>query len=237
MTRLRALDPIRHGDLRIDRARGAATRRLVPLGRSEIALAGADMPMCLAKDGQTGRFELIALLGLVEPVNLFTSSAGYHATYQPRAAGVAMLRADVGGADGLAIDEDDAAVGGLGEPLFDNGTASRWRDALEATMADVAAGRALAAGYAHRKLLRPLWVTLTMANGHEHVLDGLYAIAEAELALLDDTAALEMHRADELAPAAVITASLAQTERLRQLHNARFADTIAAVRLSLDEQR
>ncbi len=232
MTRLRALDPTRHGGLSIDRTRGGAQRRLVPLGRGEIALAAADMPLCMAKDAQTGRFELVALTGLVEPVNLFVSPAGYHATYQPRAAGLSALRLDPGGAGGVAVDEEDASVGGSGEPLFDDGRADRWREALDAVLADVAAGRAVADAYARRSLLRALTVVLTLADGREHVLDGLYAVAEPALAALDDAAVVAMHRADELAPAAVLGASLAQVERLRQLHNARFDDAISAVRLT-----
>ncbi|WP_341207041.1 SapC family protein [uncultured Sphingomonas sp.] len=233
MTRLRALDPARHGALRLDRARGAAARRLVPVGRSEIALAAADMPLLLAKDGQTGRFELVALVGLVEPVNLFVSPAGYHATSQPQAAGLTALRLDPEGADGLAVDEADASLGAAGEALFEYGRAEHWRRALEAALADVTAGRALAEGYARRGVLRPLSVTLTMADGHEQMLDGLYGIAEAALAELADADVVAMHRADELAPATVLTASLAQVERLRQLHNARFSGQIAAIGLGI----
>lgn len=233
MTRVRALDPARHGALRLDRARGAAQRRLIPVGRSEIALAAADMPLLLAKDGGTGRFELAALVGLVEPVNLFVSAVGYHATGQPRAAGLTALRLDAGGADGLAVDEADASLGAAGEPLFVDGRADRWRTALAAALADVTAGRALADSYAARALLRPLSVTLTMADGQEHVLDGLYGVAEGALEALPDAEVVAMHRADELAPAAVLTASLSQVERLRQLHNARFPEQIAAIRMAM----
>lgn len=233
MTRLRALDPARHGALRLDRSRGAAERRLVPVGRSEIALLAADMPLLLAKDGQTGRFELIALVGLSEPANLFVSSAGYHATSQPRAAGLTALRLDAAG--GLAVDEADGSLGSIGEPLFVDGHADRWRDGLEAALADVNAGRALAESYARRALLRPLSVTLTMADGQEHGLDGLYGIAEAALAGLADAEVVAMHRTDELAPAAVLSASLAQVERLRQLHNARFSQQIAAIKMAIAE--
>lgn len=233
MTRLRVLDPARHGALRLDRTRGAAHRRLLPIGRSEIALAAADMPLCLAKDAQTGRFELAALVGLVEPANLFTSPAGYHATYQPRAAALTALRLDPAGSDGLAVDEEDATLGTQGDALFTDGSAASWRTALEALVADVTAGRTLAEHYAARGLLRPLRVTLAMASGEEQVLDGLYAVAEPLLEALDDAAIVAMHRADELAPAAILTASLAQVERLRQLHNARFANAITEIRLEI----
>ncbi|WP_333914133.1 SapC family protein [Sphingomonas sp. LR60] len=92
--------PPRHGALRLDRTRGAAQRRLVPVGRGEIAALAADMPLLFAKDAQTGAFELVALVGLIEPANLFVSVAGYHATSQPRAAGLTALRLDAAGAGG-----------------------------------------------------------------------------------------------------------------------------------------
>lgn len=233
MMRLRALDPARHGALRLDRRRGAAQRRLVPVGRGEIALLSADMPLLFAKDAQTGRFELVALVGLIEPVNLFVSTAGYHATSQPRAAGLTALRLDAAGAEGLAVDEADASLGEVGEPLFAGDGAAPWRSALETTLADVAAGRALAESYARRALLRPLSVTLALVDGQDHALDGLYGIAEEPLSELADAEVVAMHRADELAPAAVMTASLAQMERLRQLHNARFTSQIAAIRMAI----
>jgi len=235
MTRLRALDPARHGALRLDRARGAAGRRLVPVGRGEIAPLVADMPLLFAKDAQTGRFEPVALLGLVEPVNLFVSPAGYHATSQPGAAGLTALRLDAGGVDGLAVDEADPSLGATGESLFVDGRAGHWRAALDAALTDVTAGRALADGYAQRGLLRRLSVVLSMDDGQEQVLDGLYGVAEEALAALPDADVVAMHRADELAPAAVLTASLAQVERLRQLHNARFPQQIAAIRLAIGD--
>lgn len=233
MTRLRALDPVRHAGLRVHRLAGAAQRRLISLGRAEIALAAADMPLCFAKDAQTGRFDLVALLGLVEPVNLFVAADGYRATYQPRAAALTAFRLDAAGMGGLAIDEDDPSLGTRGEPILN--TLPTWHGALEQVIADIAAARALAEGYARRGVLRPLVVTLTMADGHDQVLDGLYTVADAALATLDDAAVLAMHHADELAPAAVLAASLAQVERLRQLHNARFPETIATARLTIGE--
>lgn len=233
MTRLRLLDATRHGALRLDRARGGARRRLVPLGRGEIAFAAADMPLCFAKDAQTGRFELVALLALAGEDNLFTSPAGYHATYQPRAAGLGALRLDPAGADGLAVDEADASLGGAGDALFTDGSAARWQAELRAVVDDVVAGRALGEVYAHRGLLRPLRITLTMVEGDGQVLDGLYVVADAALAELPDADVVAMHRADELAPAAILTASLAQVERLRQLHNARYPRQIATIGLAV----
>lgn len=60
--------------------------RYALLGLSEIALACADFPLCFAKDGETGRFNLIALLSLDEPRNLYWQNGGWRCTYVPQAA-------------------------------------------------------------------------------------------------------------------------------------------------------
>ena len=44
-----------------------------------------------------------------------------------------------------------------------------------------------------------------------------------------------MHRADQLAPAAVMAASLAQVERLRRLHNGSHPRTITSYRIALPD--
>ncbi|HTG37436.1 SapC family protein [Sphingomonas sp.] len=234
MTRIRPLDAGAHRDLRFDLLRGAAERRLAQIGLSEIALAAADMPLCLAKDGATGRFNLIALMGLVEPANLFWQGGACVATYVPRAAMLGGFRIDPAGWDGLAIDEDDAAFGSAGTPIFEGdalaASVAGASEALARLVEDIAVARSTVDAYAALRLIRPLRVTLTFRGGREHLIDGLYTIAGAPLAALDDAAVLRLHREDRLALSAILAASLAQVERLRQLHNAAgFApiDTIA----------
>lgn len=238
MSRIVLLDPVRHHALRVDAMAGAAARQFVQIGRSEIALAAADMPLCLVKDAQTGRFSLIALLGLIEPRNLFWHDAGMRATYLPRAAALTGFRLDAAGTGGLAVDEADAALGARGDALF---TADRSpapivadvRAGLEALVSDIGAAQALIDDYARLRLIRPLSITLRLSDGHEHVVAGLYGVDEEALATLDGATVVAMHRADQLAPAAVLAASLAQVERLRQLHNASHARTIASYQIAL----
>lgn len=240
MSAVRPLDAERHHAVRIDPLAGAAARQFVQVGLSEIALAAADLPLCLAKDAQTGRFNLIALFGLVTPRNLFWQHDAMQLTYLPRAASLTAFRLDAGGVAGLALDEADAALGISGEPLFGaDRTPARdlavWHDALQAVIADVAGAQALVDGYAKQRLIRPLSLLLHHADGHDHAITGLYGLDEEAFAALDDAAVVAMHRADQLAPAAVMTASLAQVERLRQLHNAAGLRPIASFALALAE--
>ena len=229
------LSPTAHAALRYDRHAAGTTRRFVRIGLSELAFTAADMPLCLAKDGQTGRFNLIALMALVEPANLFVFGGGFQATYVPRAALLGGFRLHDGGVEGLAIDPADPTIGETGEPLFERGAPTplpgRVRTALTEVIADMQAAQALVDRYAALRLIRPLPLSLGLAGGGQHDLAGLYTIDEAAMRALPDAALIELHRADALAPAAVMAASLAQTERLRQLHNARFTPAVDRVTL------
>ena len=221
-----------HGTLRFDRDAAGATRRIVRLGLSEIAFAAADMPLCLAKDANTGQFNLVALLGMVEAANLFSFGGGFQATYVPRAALLTGFRLHGDGVAGLAIDPSDPTIGPAGEALFEDGRptalAGHLHAALEQVMADVAAAQPLVDLYAAKRLIRPLALTVRQADGGDHDIAGLYTIDTAALRALPDDDIVALHRRDALAPSAILSASLAQIERLRQLHNNRFEPAITA---------
>ncbi|MBJ6122367.1 SapC family protein [Sphingomonas mollis] len=232
MSRIAPLNMADHGALCFDRNAAGATRQIVQLGLSEIAFAAADMPLCLAKDANTGRFDLIALLGLVEPTNLFSFGGHFQATYIPRAALLTGFRLDPNGAAGLAVDVADPTIGTDGEPLFADGRPApllgHLHQALEQVMADIAAARTLIARYAAKRLVRPLILSVRKADGRDHDIAGLYTIDEPAMRALPDDEVVALHRADALAPSTILSASLAQIERLRQLHNARFEPAISS---------
>lgn len=237
MSRIVPLDAARHHAVCVDTMAGAAARQFVQIGLSEIALAAADMPLLLVKDGQTGRFNLVALFGLIEQRNLFWQQGGMQSTYLPRAASLTAFRINPEGLEGIGLDEADPALSLRGEPLFAaDGSATPFltsiRNALCAVIADVAAAQALIDAYAQLRVIRPLSLVLRHADGHEHAITGLYGLDEEQLAALDDATVVALHRADRLAPAAVMTASLAQVERLKQLHNAAQLRPIASFQLT-----
>lgn len=237
MKPVRPLSVEHHGALRINPIAGAAQRPLLQIGLSEIALVAADMPICLAKDGTTGRYNLIALAGLIAPSNLFVLNGRYQATYLPRSGSFTAFRLHPQGVGGLALDENDASVGDDGDRLFDDGSPSQIvrdsREAIDFILRDIGAAQQLVDAYAARRLIRPLKLELRLEDGGIHQVDGLYAIDEDALAELDDATIVAMHRADQLAPAAVFAASLAQVERLRQLHNAAHDRRISSFTLSI----
>lgn len=239
MSRIRPLDRAEHGPLHFDRTVVGPAQRLVQIGLSELALAVADMPLCLAKDATTGRFNLVALVGLVEPVNLFVHDRRFHGTYCPRALQLTGFRLDRNGVAGLAVVDGDPAIGSTGDPLFRDGEPAPLlagiAAALEHLVADIGAARDLVDGYAALRLIRPLHLVLHSDDGKEQVIDGLYTIGTEALMQLPADDVVRLHRSSALASAAVLTASLAQVERLCQLHNARGRQPLRITRLSPDD--
>ena len=230
MNRITPLDAQSHALLRFNRKAAGATRQIIQLGLSEIAFAAADMPLCLAKDAHTGKFNLIALLGLVRSTNLFSIDGRFQATYVPHAAMLTGFRIHDEGDAGLAIDPIDSSIGNEGEPLFMNGHPTpmlgRLRETLEKVMADIGAAQTLIDRYAAKRLLRPLRLSVHTGDGRDHDIAGLYTVDEPALQHLPDNDVVALHRTDALAPLAILSSSLAQIERLRQLHNIRFQPEI-----------
>ena len=239
MTQVRPIDRADHGSLHFDPRVIGPAQRIVQIGVSEIALAAADMPLCLAKDANTGRFNLVALVGLIDPVNLFVEAQRFHATYCPRALQLTGFRLDAAGVAGLAVDEADPAIGSAGEPLFRDGEpAPILADvaaALQRLIADIGAARVLVDGYATQRLIRPLHLVVQEDDGQDHVIDGLYTIGSEALTQLPDASVVQMHRSCALASATLLASSLVQVERLCQLHNARSPRRLRIARLSHDE--
>lgn len=235
MSSLRPLNLADHGSLRFDPTVVGPAHRIVQIGLSEVPLVAADMPVCFAKDGTTGKFNLVALVGLVDPANLFVQDRRFHATYCPRALQLTGFRLDVRGVAGLAVDESDPAIGGTGDSLFRNGEptslAAGVAAALERLVADIGAARAMAEGYAALRLIQPMHLVLQDEHGKDEVIDGLYTIGTAALAQLGDVDVLRLHRSGALASAVLAAASLAQVERLCQLHNARGGGRLRIARL------
>lgn len=240
MTRITALHHTRHASVRLRHPTQATKLRFALLGRSELTLAGADFPLCLAKEAATGRFNLIALLGLIEPRNLFWLNDKWHATYLPDATTTAPFLLDPSSEHGLAIDEDGVTLNDGGVQLFgSDGRVSEVLENISARLkritADIADAQRMVDDFAERRLIRPLQLILRHDDGHEHRIDGLYSLGTDALAALADDAVLELYRAGHLAAAAIMSASLAQVERLRQLHNASGAKPIMSARVTIEE--
>jgi hypothetical protein len=240
MTRITALHRARHASVQPRSSTGASKLRFALLGRSELMLACADFPICMAKEASTGRFNLIALLSLIEPRNLFCPGEQWHSTYRPEATTTAPFFLDPTSEHGLAIDEDSVTLNAGGTQLFGSdgwptAALNQTADRLKRIADDIAAAQRMVDDFARRKLVRPLQLILRLDEGGEHQIDGLYSLGTDALAALADDAVVELYRSGNLAAAAIMSASLSQIERLRQLHNATGAKPITSTRVTIDE--
>jgi hypothetical protein len=240
MSTITALHRARHASVQLRHPLGTAKLRFALLGRSELTLAGADFPICLAKDAATGRFNLIALLSLIEPRNLFWLNERWHATYLPEATTTAPFFLDPDSEHGVAVDEDSVTLNAGGMQLFGadgrpTETLKNLAARLKRITADIADAQHMVDDFAQRKLIRPLQLVLRLNDGPEHQVDGLYSLGTDALAALPDDSVVALYRSGNLAAAAIMSASLAQIERLRQLHNASGAKPITSARVSIEE--
>jgi hypothetical protein len=240
MSRITALHHTRHASVQLRHLSGAAKLRFALLGRSELTLASADFPLCLAKEAATGRFNLIALLSLIEPRNLFWLNEKWHATYLPEATTTAPFFLDSSSEHGVAVDEDSVTLNAGGILLFgSDGQPSETLKNISARLRrvtdDIADAQRMVDEFAQRKLIRPLQLVLRLDDGREHQIEGLYSLGTEALAALTDESVVALYRSGNLAAAAIMSASLSQIERLRQLHNASGAKPITSARVTIQE--
>ncbi|MBX9884047.1 MAG: SapC family protein [Novosphingobium sp.] len=238
--------PARHGQVTIGTGTdlaGAAGLGHVPLGLSEVPLAACDYPVVLIKDGATGIFRLVALLGFAADRNLYVIGDHWAATYLPH--NVLRLPFCLGAPDGdaveLCIDEASSLVGRTpGAALFAaDGSETAFlagrRALVEKMLADAQAAAQFVSMIAAERLVTPMTLTLHFADQHQQDIQGAYTIDPLALETLADAALLRLHRGGHLAAVHAMMHSLGQLTRLEQLHNARGERQItrSAVQLHL----
>jgi hypothetical protein len=236
------LDPIQHCDTRVGPRPDlsyASTQNHAILGLSECTLAAADYPLVLMKHAQTGQFNLVALYGYEREHNLFIVNQHWHATYVPLATLRYPFFLDPAGTLGLAIDESHCSTAAQGTQLFVDGAASpflvRMAELLQSMQRDFTAMQTFIAALAELKLLRPLSLRLNYDDGSRQQVEGLYSVSRTALARLGDPEVLALQRRDYLLPAHLIIASLAQMNRLQQLHDAQAPRRIVEMAMAIAE--
>lgn len=241
-----AVSPARHGQTTIGPGTDLAAAAVlghVPLGLGEVPLAACDYPIVLIKDGATGAFRLVALLGFEAARNLYVIGESWAATYLPQN----ILRlpfclgAPGGGAVELCIDEASSLFGRApGAALFEaDGSETAFlagrRALLSKMLADAEAADRFVSAIAAERLITPMTLTLHFADQHQQDIAGAYTIDPLALETLADASVLKLHRSGHLAPIHAMIQSLGQINRLEQLHNARGERRItrSAVQLHL----
>lgn len=227
----------RHGVLKVDSGVdiGAVTALgHVPIGLGEVPLAACDYPIVLIKDSATGGFRLMVLLSLDGDANLFMIGANWVATYLPL--NVLRLPFCLGAPDGAGlvacVDEASRLLNSeSGAPLFDaDGAETTFlverRALLNRMRADSEAATEFVSTVVAARIVRPLTLALHFEDRRQQDIEGAYTIDPVALETLPDDSLLALHRSGHLSVVYALVQSLAQVNRLEQLHNARGGSRI-----------
>lgn len=234
-----AISQPRHGRMMIDGGTDiavAAGLGHVPIGLGEIPLAGCDYPMVLIKDGATGGFRLVALLGFNAGCNLFVMGENWLATYLPH--NILRLPFCLGAPDGenvvACIDETSALLNEQrGTALFDaDGGETAFltgrRALMDRMQKDAEAATGFVSAIVAARIVRPMTLTLHFEDLRQQDIEGTYTIDPLALEDLPEEILLNLHRSGYIGAVYALIHSLGQVNRLEQLHNARGDSRIIA---------
>ena len=205
-----ALDPIRHGALKLDRGTGygySAAAEIVPIGLGEFEAAAHFYPILFAGEPQP---IAVVVLGIGKGWNLFVNAQGI---WMPGAYVPALVRAypfvfiaeEGGGSRWLGIEADVACLGQkAGQSLFDEGKptavlseAVAFCNACEASLADAAG---FAAALDEAGVLVPKEATIEAKTGGTAHITGFKTVDPEKLAAVPDDVFLDWRRRNWLPP-------------------------------------
>lgn len=241
MANLVAVDNKNHRKVQIDPHKLAlhgATLNMVPVVMSEFSSAAVQYPLAITKNGETGKFVCIALLGFERGENLFWENGEWQGLYLPlqiRRQPFFVATPDTGNeaqADSVdhlvCIDSQSPAItnkGGMA--LFDErGLDTDYFQQAKACLAQLLTGEAdhknLIENLQNMDLLQSLSLKITFKNQTSTRLNGLYTVNKEALAKLTDAQVLQLHQLGLLGAIQTLINSLGQVQTLIDLKNQRL---------------
>jgi len=241
MANLVAVDNENHRKVQIDTDKLAlhgAALNMVPVVMSEFSSAAVQYPLAITKNGDTGQFVCIALLGFEAGENLFWENGEWQGLYlplqirrQPFFVGTPNSgnEAQADSVDYIVcIDSQSPAItceGGMA--LFDDrGLDTDYFQQAKACLAQLLTGEAdnliLIENLQSMGLLQSLSLKITFENQTSMRLNGLYTVNQDTLAKLTDEQVLQLHQLGLLGPIQTLNNSLGQVQTLIDLKNQRL---------------
>jgi hypothetical protein len=229
MTRTVLLNQQEHKNLKV------ITKKSAELGDAQMAAytfvsefrqIQATYPIFFQKDGATGQFFPVALLGLAPGSNLFLSSSGWDAPYVPLS--IERLPFSIGQQNGqrvIHVDLDSPKLSMQeGEALFSEFGAftpylERVGQSLELLHEGVQENAKFISNLLEFQLLESLSLEIDLHNGETVQLAGFYTINEDKLNTLSDHQVLSLQKDGHLAAIYFVLASQSQLLHLIQKQN------------------
>ena len=250
MADLVAINNKNHKNLRIDTSKAenhGADLNIVPVVINEFNNLAVQYPIVLTKNGDTGQFVFVAMLGFEPKENLFWNNNHWEGIYlplqiqrQPFFVGQPNESSNVEksvaeqeyvvcfdqNSPTIITDESDKDSGDAvftesgAETEFFQQAKSRLGQLLQGESANKECIDALQ----ELNLLQPLSLEITFVNKKEKRLNGLYCINQEVLAKLDDATTLKLHKLGFLQPIYTMVTSLGQIYSLIDKKNKRLGN-------------
>jgi hypothetical protein len=198
-------------------------KHFAPVVVQEFISASQEFPIVFIKDAETGRFNVVVLLGLKPQENLFFDDEAWQGNYVPHALTLYpfLIHQEEGSEKALlCFDEDSPLVNEVsGEALFDeNGVENKWLTAKGEAVVDYVEKSGVTQNFIKlllsKDLLAPQTLNLKFDGQEEYTLGGLYVIDEKKLNDLPDNDFIELRKTGAL-PA--IYAALMSMQRINYL--------------------
>lgn len=198
---------------------------------TELAFAQADYPLFLRKNGETGKFEIIAMLGLKEQENLFVDDKGWHAQYVPLSIRRRPFLIGFQGSDNnqptVHIDMDSPRVNeSEGEQIFMAlGGQSPYLQNINSILQALHEGLPQTDAFAdllqQESLIEPVTLNVELNSGEKLSIGSLYTIHEENVAELDKEALGRLHQHGYLHAVYMMIASVQNVTKLIERKNQR----------------
>ncbi|MGD8174458.1 MULTISPECIES: SapC family protein [Marinimicrobium] len=227
------LDPKKHKDLRVTTERGAQygeNIHLSPVVADELRKLVLEYAVFLAKDPDTGRFGLYALLGFEPNENLYLNGSTWNASYvplhirrQPFLTGTTnKTKSDTQEGPGalVAIDVDSPRVNReSGEKLFEeDGSQTAFLGEVIRTLSQMMSGQASTQVFidqlVEQDLIEPAKLDIQFSERERRQYSGLYTIKEERLSALPDATLARWSEKGYLQASYLLCFSLGHIQRL-----------------------
>lgn len=246
MARYELLNNVTHKDLRVVTGFGRQFGDdigMVPAFPSEYAELQREYPIFFRKDGDSGQWQSVALLGFEQHENLFLQDGRWNAAYLPGAVakGPFLIGFQEQRIDGelrkepvMHVDLEHPRVGfSEGEPVFlPHGGNSPYLQHIAGVLRGIRDGlefgTAMFAAFDSMGLIQPVNLDVQLDNKHRVGVSGLYGIDRERLAALDAGSLHRLNQAGFLEGAYLVLASLHNMRRLMAEKQRRLREQDAA---------
>lgn len=236
MDGLITLDPQIHRNIKIDTNKKelhGKNLHMMPVVISEFTNVAVQSPIVLTKNGDTGQFVCVALLGFNEKENLLWQNNTWQGIYLPLQ--IQRQPFFIGSADNsdylICFDPNSPTITTEGEHLFtEAGEDSDYFIQVKACLGQLLQGEVdnnkLIDLLQELELLQPLSLDITFENDQSTRLNGLYTIDQNKLAALSSDHITKLHQKSLLQPIYTMIASLGQIYALIDKKNKKNAHSV-----------